>query len=268
MDELDYNGSLKLGHNINIGYFAQNQDEILDEKLTVFQTIDNIATGDIRTKIRGILGAFLFGGDDIDKKVSVLSGGERSRLALIKLLLEPYNLLVLDEPTNHLDMRSKDILKQALLKYDGTLIVVSHDRDFLDGLVDKVYEFRGKKIKENIGGIYEFLKSREREMQQVKKKDAPAGNEGKRTDNKEQYLKRKSKDKKVRKLSREIQNSEEKIERLEKRREELDSILSGEVDSGKQVPENVYEEYEQINSELDIEMKNWEKLSMELEKHS
>ena len=155
--DLDYTGKLKKGHNLNTGYFAQNQDELLDESLTVFQTIDNIARGEIRTKIRDILGAFLFSGDDIDKKVKVLSGGERSRLALIKLLLEPYNLLVLDEPTNHLDMRSKDILKQALQKYDGTLIVVSHDRYFLNDLTDKIYEFRNKKIREFNGGIYDFM---------------------------------------------------------------------------------------------------------------
>jgi len=153
-------GTVKIGHQVKIGYFAQNQDEIMDESLTVFQTIDHVAVGDIRTKMRDLLGAFLFRGDDIDKKVKVLSGGERSRLAMVKLLLEPYNLLLLDEPTNHLDIRSKDILKQALAKYDGTLILVSHDRDFLDGLVEKVYEFRDRNIREHIGGIYDFLKKK------------------------------------------------------------------------------------------------------------
>jgi ATP-binding cassette subfamily F protein 3 len=160
MDQLDHEGSLKIGHNVRTGYFAQNQDELLDENSTVLDTIDYVAKGEIRTKIRDMLGAFLFRGEDVDKKIKVLSGGERSRLALVKLLLEPANLLVLDEPTNHLDMRSKDILKQALIKYDGTLIVVSHDRDFLDGLVTKVYEFRHNRIKENIGGIYDFLRKR------------------------------------------------------------------------------------------------------------
>ena len=158
--ELDYEGSLKTGHNVKIGYFAQNQDELLNGDRTVFQTIDDVAKGEIRLKMRDMLGAFLFHGDDIDKKVKVLSGGERSRLALVRLLLEPHNLLVLDEPTNHLDMRSKDILKQALISYDGTLIVVSHDRDFLDGIISKVYEFRHNRIKEHIGGIYDFLRKK------------------------------------------------------------------------------------------------------------
>ena len=170
--ELDYTGNLKMGHNVKIGYFAQNQDELLDENKTVLQTIDDIAKGDIRTKIRDMLGAFLFRGDDVEKKVKVLSGGERSRLALVKLLLEPSNLLVLDEPTNHLDMRSKDILKQALIKFDGTLIVVSHDRDFLDGIVEKVYEFRYNRIKENIGGIYDFLRKKKIEnLKDIERKD-------------------------------------------------------------------------------------------------
>ncbi len=157
MDEIDYKGKLVLGHNVKIGYFAQNQAQLLNENKTVFETIDDIAIGDIRTKVKSILGAFMFGGEDSDKKVKVLSGGERSRLAMIKLLLEPVNLLILDEPTNHLDMRSKDILKDALREFDGTVIVVSHDRDFLTGLVDKVYEFGNKQVKEHLGGIQEFL---------------------------------------------------------------------------------------------------------------
>ena len=157
MDEIEYNGKLSLGHNTMIGYFAQNEASLLDESLTIFQTIDDIAKGDIRTKIKDLLGAFMFGGEDIDKKVKVLSGGERTRLAMVKLLLEPYNLLILDEPTNHLDIRSKDILKQALLNYNGTLILVSHDRDFLDGLVTKTFEFGNKQVKEHLGGIQDFL---------------------------------------------------------------------------------------------------------------
>ena len=169
--QLDHTGSLKIGHNVQIGYFAQNQDELLNEELTVLETIDQIARGDVRTKIRDMLGAFLFRGEEVDKKVKVLSGGERSRLALVKLLLEPVNLLVLDEPTNHLDMRSKDILKQALIKYDGTLIVVSHDRDFLDGITGKIYEFRHNRIKEHIGGIYEFLRKKKiSSLKEIEKK--------------------------------------------------------------------------------------------------
>ena len=163
MGEIEHEGALTLGHNVKIGYFAQNQASLLDEELTVFQTIDDIAVGDIRTKIRDILGAFMFGRDDIDKKVKILSGGERTRLAMIKLLLEPVNLLILDEPTNHLDMRTKDILKQALIEFDGTLIVVSHDRDFLDGLVTKVYEFGNQKVTEHLEDIYGFLAKKKME---------------------------------------------------------------------------------------------------------
>ncbi|HKL66378.1 MAG TPA: ABC-F family ATP-binding cassette domain-containing protein, partial [Bacteroidales bacterium] len=192
--DTEYSGNIKKGHNLNIGYFAQNQDELLDESLTVFETIDNVARGDIRNRLRDLLGAFLFGGDEIDKKVKVLSGGERSRLALVKLLLEPYNLLILDEPTNHLDMRSKDILKHALLEYDGTLIVVSHDRDFLNQLTGKIYEFRAKKIREYNGGIYDFLKKRKIEnLRSIEKKDNEPNITvtGGTTGNKMQYLQKK-----------------------------------------------------------------------------
>ena len=163
MSEIDYDGKLSLGQNSLIGYFAQNEASLLDESISVFQTIDDVAKGDIRTKIKDILGAFMFGGEDWDKKVKVLSGGERTRLAMIKLLLEPVNLLILDEPTNHLDMRTKDILKQALLDFDGTIILVSHDRDFLDGLVTKVYEFGNKRVKEHLEGIKEFLERKKME---------------------------------------------------------------------------------------------------------
>jgi ATP-binding cassette, subfamily F, member 3 len=179
---LDYSGKLKDGHNVELGYFAQNQDEIMDGSLTVLDTVDKIAVGDVRTKIRDILGAFLFSGEDVDKKVRVLSGGERSRLAMACMLLQPFNLLILDEPTNHLDMRSKDILKQALLSFDGTLILVSHDRDFLDGLVDKVFEFRHKKVKEHLGGIYDFLQSRKlSNLKEIERKgpSAPGQKNGK-----------------------------------------------------------------------------------------
>ena len=175
LGQIDFEGIIKRGHKVSIGYFAQNQDELLNDEMTVLETVDRIATGDIRTRLRDILGAFLFHGEDVDKKVKVLSGGERSRLATVQLLLEPYNLLLLDEPTNHLDIRSKEILKKALKKFDGTLIVVSHDRDFLDGLVDKVYEFRDKKIKTHLGGIAEFLRSRKIEsLKELEKKESPA----------------------------------------------------------------------------------------------
>jgi ATP-binding cassette subfamily F protein 3 len=171
MKEIEHDGKLTLGHNVHIGYFAQNQASLLDENLTVFQTIDDIAVGEIRSKIRDLLGAFMFGRDDVDKKVKVLSGGERTRLAMIKLLLEPVNLLILDEPTNHLDLRTKDILKQALLAYDGTLIVVSHDRDFLDGLVTKVYEFGNGQVKEHLETIQGFLeKKRMEHLREIERK--------------------------------------------------------------------------------------------------
>ena len=171
MNEIPFEGKLQLGHNIQIGYFAQNSASLLDENLTVFQTIDDIAKGDIRTKIKDMLGAFMFSGDNIDKKVKVLSGGERQRLALLKLLLEPVNFLILDEPTNHLDLKTKDVLKQALLDFDGTLIVVSHDRDFLDGLVSKVYEFGHQRVKEHLCDINEFLETKKMEnLQEIERK--------------------------------------------------------------------------------------------------
>jgi ATP-binding cassette subfamily F protein 3 len=172
MNELQHDGTLTLGHNVQIGYFAQNQASLLDENLTVFQTIDDIAKGDVRLKIRDLLGAFMFGGEESTKKVKVLSGGERTRLAILKLLLEPVNLLILDEPTNHLDLKTKDVLKQALNDFDGTLIVVSHDRDFLDGLVTKVYEFGNKKVREHLCGIYEFLETKKMEnLQELERKN-------------------------------------------------------------------------------------------------
>ncbi len=226
--ELDHEGSLKTGHNVKTGYFAQNQDELLDENLTVLETIDYIATGEIRTKIRDLLGAFLFRGEDVDKKVKVLSGGERSRLALVKLLLEPCNLLVLDEPTNHLDMRSKDILKQALIKYDGTLIVVSHDRDFLDGLVTKVYEFKHNRIKENIGGIYDFLRKKKIvNLRDIEKKDKMSRELRKddNASNKQKYLEKKEHERSLRKLRKRLEDSEKLIEEMEKELSAMDTEL-------------------------------------------
>ncbi len=268
--ELDYIGSLKMGHNLKTGYYAQNQDELLNESLTVFDTIDRVATGDIRTKIRDILGAFLFGGEDIDKKVKVLSGGERSRLALIKLLLEPYNLLVLDEPTNHLDMISKDLLKQALLKYDGTLIVVSHDRDFLDGLIDKVYEFRENRIKECIGGIYDFLKNKSlKNLNELEKKD-------KRTNkrqsepvsiNKQQYLLKKDFEKRLRKMKKELSTIESLIEKAEVEKKEMDQCLSDPGDSDIKVDKKFYTDYEKLGMEINQQVDKWEKLSHEIEEY-
>ncbi|MGM0667178.1 MAG: ribosomal protection-like ABC-F family protein [Bacteroidota bacterium] len=267
MGELDYRGKLKKGHNLNIGYFAQNQDELLDESLTVFQTIDNVARGEIRTKIRDILGAFLFSGEEIDKKVSVLSGGERSRLALIKLLLEPYNLLILDEPTNHLDMRSKDILKQALVKYDGTLIVVSHDRDFLDGLAEKIYEFRNKKIREFNGGVYEFLEKRKIEnLKAIEEKDVQSAKaqKEKKPGNKVQYLQKKEYEKELRKKQKVLTGIEEQISRLENTKAGMDARLAAH-DTG--ISDNAFfKEYEEINRLIYKEMINWEKASIELER--
>ncbi|MCG8410378.1 MAG: ATP-binding cassette domain-containing protein [Bacteroidales bacterium] len=259
--DLDYSGELKIGHNVSVGYFAQNQDEILNENKTVFETIDDIAVGDIRTKIRDILGAFLFSGEDIDKKVKVLSGGERSRLAMAKLLLKPYNLLVLDEPTNHLDLRSKDILKNALKNFEGTLVIVSHDREFLDGLIDKVYEFRDKRIKEHIGGIYDFLRKRKVEsLKEIERKatQTKVVKEKEVSENKQSYIERKEHDKKIRKAQNNVDKSEHKIEKIEEELERLSEILSN--------PEKIddtslFKKYDELKSELETEMLNWEKLT-------
>ena len=266
--ELGYEGSLKKGHNVCTGYFAQNQDELLNEDRTVFETIDYIAKGEIRTKMRDILGAFLFQGEDIDKKVKVLSGGERSRLSLVRLLLEPHNLLVLDEPTNHLDMRSKDILKQALNKYDGTLIVVSHDRDFIDGLVEKVYEFRNKTIKENIGGIYDFLRKkkidslREIERKEISLKSPSPGNVN--SSNKQRYLEKKEYDRNLRRLRKRLEDSEKEIEKIEKELSLLDALLSSSVHSADDTHE-IYERYEELKAKHNEEMIRWEQYTNDVE---
>jgi ATP-binding cassette subfamily F protein 3 len=264
-------GSVKIGHNVKIGYFAQNQDEIMDDNLTVFQTIDQVAVGDIRTKIRDLLGAFLFRGEDIDKKVKVLSGGERSRLAMVKLLLEPYNLLLLDEPTNHLDIRSKDILKQALLKYDGTLIVVSHDRDFLDRLVSKVYEFHDRKVKEHIGGIYEFLQKKNiTRLQELDRKVKPVAEESaeaiKETKEKENYLEKKEWDKQIRKITVQITEIEEKITRIERELETTEHLLAVPDLIDAEEIDNTSKHYQQLQNELATSMKIWEELTLKLEK--
>jgi ATP-binding cassette, subfamily F, member 3 len=266
---IPYEGILKRGHNVKTGYFAQNQDELLDENKTIFNTIDEIATGEVRTKIRDLLGAFLFSGDDIDKKVKVLSGGERSRLALIKLLLEPYNLLLLDEPTNHLDIRSKEILKQALLKYDGTLIIVSHDRDFLDGLVGKVYEFTNKRIRQHIGGIYDFLKKKEREDEEIGKNKKVANKEtSPKNDNpilsteKESYIQRKETARIIKKLEKEVAECEMRIAVLEKTINEMEEVLAR---PGLKHEEEFYQDYQMKVDKLSSEMINWERAHDELE---
>lgn len=268
----EYEGMMKLGHNIKIGYFAQNQDELMDGDRSVFDIIDQVAVGDIRTKIRDILGAFLFKGDDVFKKVKVLSGGERSRLAIAKLLLEPYNLLVLDEPTNHLDMRSKDVLKQALLNYEGTLIIVSHDRDFLDGLVDTVYEFGGQRIKEHIGGIYEFLERKKLQTLQslntsvvnasVQQNISEAQQKGKM-----QYAEKKEFDKIIRKINSQISDSEKKIQKLEAEIEITNKKLADPAfleSNGNDA--NFFKAYDELKLKLQQEMENWEQLHEELEK--
>lgn len=264
----DYKGKLELGHNVKIGYFAQNQAQLLDENLSVFDTIDRVAVGDIRIKIRDILGAFMFGGEASDKKVKVLSGGERSRLAMIRLLLEPVNLLILDEPTNHLDIKSKDVLKEALRTFDGTVIVVSHDRDFLDGLVDKVYEFGGGKVKEHLGGIYEFLEHKKMdslkdlEISFEKKEDFIQKKEDKKQESNLSYEERKE-------LNRQIKRIEKQIEELEKKIDKKESQIA-ELEAKMNTPEGasdntLFEQHRRLNNELENEMSKWEEQTMELE---
>ncbi len=264
--ELEYDGSFKVGHNVRIGYFAQNQDELLDENMTVLETIDYAAQGDVRTKIRDMLGAFLFRGEEVDKKVKVLSGGERSRLALVRLLLEPCNLLLMDEPTNHLDMRSKDVLKQALLKYDGTLIVVSHDRDFLDGLVSKVYEFRHNRIRENIGGIYDFLRKKKIvSLREIEKRDRTAREERYEdtSTNKQKYIEKKEYERNLRKLRRRLEDSEKEIEIMEKELADLDTELARTAASTESA--GIFIKYEELRKKLDIEMDNWTRYSHDVD---
>ena len=254
-------GEVKIGHNVKMGYFAQNQEELLDENKTVFDTVDEIAKGEIRTKLRDILGAFLFSGEDVDKKVKVLSGGERSRLSLVKLLLEPYNLLVLDEPTNHLDMRSKDILKQALSNFDGTVIVVSHDRDFMDGIVDKVYEFREHKVKEHLGGIYDFLRNKNLvNLRDIERKDTVTKKSDNKTDtsNKQKYLEKKEYDRTLRKLQRLAEESEKEIEKLENQVKETEEMLNSENLSPERANE-LFIMHGKLKKKVDIEMEKWAK---------
>lgn len=267
MNEIPFEGSLKLGHGVKIGYFAQNQAQLLDDNMTVFDTVDYVAQGDIRTKIRDILGAFMFGGEASEKKVAVLSGGERSRLAMIRLLLEPVNLLILDEPTNHLDMRSKDVLKNALKDFDGTVIVVSHDREFLDGLVEKVYEFGNKRVVEHLGGIYEFLERKkmqnlqELEVSANKATEATA-DENVPTQNKLSYEARKELNKAIKKQEKLIAESEKKIEELETSIADLEAKLAtpeGASDTA------LYTQYADLKKALSETMDLWTEQTMELE---
>ena len=271
MGEIDYEGTLKVGHNTQIGYFAQNQAQLLDENLTVFETIDNVAKGEIRLKIKDILGAFMFGGEASDKYVKVLSGGERSRLAMIRLLLEPVNFLILDEPTNHLDMQSKDVLKEAIRAFDGTAIIVSHDRDFLDGLVDKVYEFGGGKVREHLGGIYEYLRFHNAETIEEAQTLSPAlpregaanaPKEAAPTDNALSYAERKEQQKKINKIQKQIKACEEKIATLEARLDELGKQLEDPANASDMKLVNQYTETQEA---LDKEMESWEELSLLIE---
>ena len=265
MNEIPYTGHLKVGHNVQIGYFAQNQAQLLDEKLTVFETVDRAATGDNRLRINDILGAFMFGGEESEKKVKVLSGGERSRLAMILLLLEPVNLLILDEPTNHLDMVSKDVLKEAIKAFDGTAIIVSHDREFLDGLVTKVYEFGDGKVREHLGGIYDFLQHRQiasLDQLGVKQEEKKEPVKIVISDNKQNYLDRKEQQKKVRRLERSIAEVEDKISSLEERIRELDTILCTPEGASDMT---IVTEYTSIKKVIDQETARWEQLSEELE---
>ncbi len=271
MGEIPFEGSLKVGHNVQIGYFAQNQAQLLDESLTVFQTIDNVAKGDIRLRINDILGAFMFGGEASEKRVKVLSGGERSRLAMIRLLLEPVNLLILDEPTNHLDMPSKDVLKEAIKAFDGTAIIVSHDREFLDGLVTKVYEFGGGKVREHIGGIYDFLQSRKiADMSELEKAAfnkptpatpatpaAPAA-----APQKQDYAERKEQQKRQKRAEKAVEESEKKIAKMEQRLKELDALL---CDPKNASDMTLVTEYTDTKRQMDQEVERWEKLSEELQ---
>ena len=283
MGEIPFDGNLKIGHNIQIGYFAQNQAQLLDESLTVFQTIDYVAKGDIRLRINDILGAFMFGGEASDKKVKVLSGGERSRLAMIRLLLEPVNLLILDEPTNHLDMPSKDVLKEAIKAFDGTAIIVSHDREFLDGLVSKVYEFGGGRVREHLGGIYDFLQAKQiSELSELGKgnnysqggtatvpgreQNSPkVGTSAEMPSKSQSYAEKKEVQKKLRKAERAVEESERKISDMERRLKELDELLMNPANASNM---EFVTEYTTIKKSLDEEVERWERLSEELEQLS
>ncbi|MBD5236802.1 MAG: ABC-F family ATP-binding cassette domain-containing protein [Bacteroidales bacterium] len=270
MNQIPYDGNLKIGHNVKIGYFAQNQAQLLDGEISVFDTIDNVATGDIRTRINDILGAFMFGGEASQKKVKVLSGGEKTRLAMIRLLLEPVNFLILDEPTNHLDMRTKDILKAALKEFDGTVVVVSHDRYFLDGLVDKVYEFGGGKVRENLGGIFDFLqKKKMQNLQELEKlSSSPTANNTQTANVEEEsentgklnYAEQKERQRQRSRAEKNVKKWEEEIGNLEKSQKEIE----GKIASGDASPETL-SQYENIQTSLEEAMSQWEMAQIELE---
>ena len=277
MNEIDFTGNLKIGHNVKIGYFAQNQAQLLDGEITVFDTIDRVAVGDIRTKIRDILGAFMFGGEASDKKVKVLSGGEKTRLAMIRLLLEPVNLLILDEPTNHLDMRTKDILKQAIKEFNGTVIVVSHDREFLDGLVEKVYEFGGGKVKECLGGIYEFLEKKKiaslAELEISQKTPPTAKEQSNNTSNtpplgqsptlsptRLSYAEQREREKAIKRIEKKVKEAEEKIAEIENEIAEIETrIANGDTDN------DIFNLHADKNKQLENTLSVWELASMELD---
>ncbi len=279
MNEIPYGGTLKIGHNVQIGYFAQNQAQMLDDELTVFETIDRVAKGEIRLRINDILGAFMFGGEASEKKVKFLSGGERSRLAMIRLLLEPVNLLILDEPTNHLDMQSKDVLKEAIKAFDGTAIIVSHDREFLDGLAEKVYEFGGGKVREYLGGIYDWIRSHEsndvqtlaqprkggEQTAEPRKADSPKADMKAEEPSQTEvmtYAQRKERQKMISRIKKKINETEKRIETLETRLGELDTMLCDPKNAADMALVN---EYTDIQQRLDKEMADWEKLSEQLE---
>jgi ATP-binding cassette subfamily F protein 3 len=271
MNEIDFDGKLLIGHNVQIGYFAQNQAQMLEGELTVFDTIDRVAVGDIRNKIRDILGAFMFGGEASDKKVKVLSGGERSRLAMIKLLLQPVNLLILDEPTNHLDMRSKDVLKEAIREFEGTVILVSHDRDFLDGLATKVYEFGSGLVKEHLGGIYEFLQRKKLEDLNELQKSIPSGgsatstiadSQGVVSENKLSYEAQKELNKKIKKMEKQVADCEKAIEELESAIAIVETKM-GTVEGASDM--SLYEQHQKLKMQLDRTVEEWEQSSIELD---
>ncbi|MBO5350281.1 MAG: ABC-F family ATP-binding cassette domain-containing protein [Alistipes sp.] len=256
-------GSIRLGANVNIGYYAQNQDDLMDGEFTVFDTLDRVAVGDIRTRLRDILGAFLFRGEDIDKKVKVLSGGERSRLAMARMMLEPRNLLVLDEPTNHMDMRSKDILKEAIMKYDGTVVVVSHDREFLDGMVDKIYEFRDGGVQEYLGGIYYFLEKRKlASLQEIERRDKPtAATAPKESTGKLSYEQKKEQEKLLRKLRKQVSDIEAELAKVEEEIAAFDQKFA----VATEYVEADYKAYNDLKARYDHLMHEWEKASYEVE---
>lgn len=267
MGEIPYTGKLKIGHNVQIGYFAQNQAQLLDDSISIYDTIDQVATGDMRLKINDLLGAFMFGGEIAEKKVKFLSGGERSRLSMIKLLLEPVNLLILDEPTNHLDLPSKDVLKEAIKAFDGTAIIVSHDREFLDGLVDKVYEFGGGKVVEHLGGIYDYLRARnastiqeaiDNKTDKVTQTSAPSESNA---DNKQSYLERKEWQKKLNKAEKAVKECENRIAKMEQRIKELDALLADPKNASNM---ELVTEYTTIKQNLDEENEQWFTLSESL----